>query len=108
MSRQPIGHKYKHCKGTKHPRREGEGMTTLVMKQIAKSNKTESGQFQAETVNTCLNLFELPVGDLSRSVAILAHEAVIYSEIAGEGADIKHRVIFKERRNVKAEFNIFI
>ena len=59
-------------------------------------------------MNTGLNPFELLVGDLSGAGAILTHEAVVNAEIASEGADIEHRVIFKERCDVKAEFYFFV
>ena len=85
----------------------GEGAATLEMKWTAKSNKTKSGQFGTEAVNTCLNFFELLVGDLSDAGAILTHEAVIDSEIASECADVEHRVILEQRCDVKAKFGSF-
>lgn len=53
----------------------------------------------------CFDFFELSVRDGSVAFLVLAHESWIDAEVTTEGTDVEHRVIFKERGDVKMKFD---
>ncbi len=71
------------------------------------SDDAKGGEFGAELVDGFFDFFELGFGDVGAALPVLAHEGVVDADVAGEGTDVDHGVVFEEGGYVELEMGLF-